>query len=134
LLQQRQADLADLGDQRFVLRPGPVPLRLAAFAHQVVDRVDRDLHLLVAEHHGAQHHVFRQLVGFRFHHQHGALGTGNHQVQIRRGDLRAGRVQQVLAVLVADAGGADGPLNGMPETASAADEAISAGCRPGFPG
>ncbi|MNS73973.1 hypothetical protein D3C72_1074320 [compost metagenome] len=71
-----------------------------------MDRVDGDLHLLMAVHHGTQHHVFRQLLGFRFHHQHGALGTGHHQVQVGRGDLRAGRVQQVLAILVTHAGGA----------------------------
>ncbi len=39
-------------DQRFVLRRRlPVPFRLAAFAHEFVDRVDRRLHLLMAEHH-----------------------------------------------------------------------------------
>src|SRR3546814_2516502 len=49
-----------VGDRR-----GPGPLRLAGFGDQFVDGVDRDLHLLVAEHHRAEHHVFRQLLGFR---------------------------------------------------------------------
>ncbi len=106
-LQIGQAQLGHLGDQGFVLRRRlPVPLRLAAVAHQVVDRIDGDLHLLMAVHHGAQHHLFRQLVGFGFDHQHGTLGAGNHQVQVRMRQLRAVRVQQVLAVLVTHAGGA----------------------------
>ncbi len=36
---------------------------------------------LVAVDHGAQHLVFGQLFGFGFDHQHGACGTGNHQIQ-----------------------------------------------------
>ena len=59
----------------------PVPLRLAGIAHQLVDRVDRDLHLLMAEHHRAQHHVLGQLLGLGLDHQHRALGAGDHQVR-----------------------------------------------------
>jgi hypothetical protein len=95
-------------DQRFVLRGRlPVPLRLAAFAHELVDRVDRDLHLFVAEHDRAQHHVFRQLVGFRFDHQHRALRTGDDEVEARCLDLVTRRVQHVGVVDVRDARGTD---------------------------
>jgi hypothetical protein len=36
----------------------PVPRRLGGFGGQLGDRADRDLHLLVTEHHRAQHDVF----------------------------------------------------------------------------
>jgi hypothetical protein len=85
----------------------PVPLGLAGFAHQFVDGVDGDLALLVAEHHGAQHHLFGQLVGFGLDHQHGGFGAGDHQVQLAVGQLGLARVQHVLAVDVAHARGAD---------------------------
>ena len=52
--------VVDLGDEAFVAgRRLPVPHRLAGVAHQFVDGVDRDLALLMAEHHGAEHHFFR---------------------------------------------------------------------------
>src|SRR3546814_4239771 len=47
-------------------RGGPGPLRLAGLGNQFIDRVDRDPHLLVAEHHRAEHHIFRRLLGFGF--------------------------------------------------------------------
>ena len=37
------------------------------------DRLDDRLEVPVAEHHGAEHHVFGQLLGFRFHHHHGVV-------------------------------------------------------------
>ena len=60
----------------------------------------------MAEYHGAQHHIFRQLVGFRLHHQHGTFGTRHHQVQLGGFQFRRGWVEHVLAVDIADAGGA----------------------------
>jgi hypothetical protein len=75
--------LGDLGDEGLVLGGRlPVPDRLAGVAHQFVDGVDGDLALVVAEHHGAQHDFFGQLVGFGFDHQHGGFGAGHHQVQL----------------------------------------------------
>jgi hypothetical protein len=47
-----------------------------------VDGVDGDLALLVAEHHGAQHHVFGQLLRFGLDHQHGGFGAGHDQVHL----------------------------------------------------
>jgi hypothetical protein len=47
-----------------------------------MDGVDGDVALLVAEHHGAQHDFFGQLLGFGFHHQHGGFGAGHDQVQL----------------------------------------------------
>ena len=95
-------------DQRLVLRSRlPVPFRLAAFTDQLMDRVDRDLHLLVTEHHGAEHHFFAQLLRFRFHHQHRAFRTGDDQVERRFLHLRTRRVQHVFVVDVGHACCAD---------------------------
>ena len=61
----------------------------------------------MAEHHGAEHDLFGQLLGFGFDHQHGGFGAGDDQVQV--GHLAGGLagVQHVFAVDVAHAGGAD---------------------------
>ena len=86
----------------------PVPARLAGFGGKLVDRRDRDLHLLVAEEHGAQHHVFGEALGFRLDHQHGVLRARDHEVEVGlRLDLCRRRVEEVLAVLVSDPRGAD---------------------------
>src|SRR5476649_970313 len=101
-------EMRHAADQGFVFRwRDPDDFRLAAVAHQVVDRVDDDFHLVVAEDDGAQHDFFGQLLGFGFDHQHGRFGTGDNQVHFRGFQLLDGRVQDVLAVGVADAGGAD---------------------------
>ena len=62
----------------------------------------------MAEHHGAEHHLFGQARGFGLDHEHRLRGAGDDQVQLRLGEFLARRVQQVLAVLVTDARGADG--------------------------
>ena len=90
----------------------PVPARLAAFLDELVDGVDHHLHLLVAEDHGAEHHVFGEAVGLGFHHHHAVLGAGDDEVQIRFLELLGGRVEQILTVRVADTGGADGAIEG----------------------
>ena len=98
----------DLGDEGFVFgRRLPVPHRLAGVAHEFVDRVDRDVGLLMAEHHAAEHDFFAQLQGFGLDHQHGGFGAGDDQVHLRILAGGLARVQHVLAVDVAHAGGAD---------------------------
>ena len=98
----------DARDQRFVLGWRiPVDFRLAAVAHQVMDRVDDRFHLVVAEDDGAEHDFFGQLLGFGLDHQDGGLGTGNDQVHLARLELGGGRVEDVLAIGVTDARGAD---------------------------
>ena len=98
----------DRADQGVVLGGGlPVPLRLAGFGNEFVDRVDRDLHLLVTEHHRAQHHVFGQFAGFGFDHQHGVLRAGDDEFQIAVDQFGRAWIEDVLAVLVTDLGGAD---------------------------
>jgi hypothetical protein len=81
----------------------------------------------VAVHHGAQHHVFRQLVGFRFNHQHGTFGTGHDQIQFAGLQFGGGRVEHILAIDVTDARGAHRAVKGRPDRARAAEAPISAG-------
>ena len=49
---------------------------------QFDDRVDYRLHLLVAENHGAQHHLLAELPGLGFDHQHPVAGAGHHQIEL----------------------------------------------------
>ncbi len=49
---------------------------------QLDDGVDHGLEALVAVHHGAEHDVLGQLLGFRLHHQHGVGGAGDHEVEL----------------------------------------------------
>ncbi len=52
-------ELGDAGSQRLVLGGRrPNDRRTAGLFGERANRFDRDLHLLVAEHHGAEHHVF----------------------------------------------------------------------------
>ena len=86
---------------------GQLPRVLGGLLGQVDDRVDHVLRRLVREHHRAQHHVLGQLLGFRFDHHHRVVRGGDHQVQLAGRDVGVGRVEDVLAVLVAHARGAD---------------------------
>ena len=61
----------------------------------------------MAEHHGAQHDVLGELLGFRFHHQHGVVGAGDDEVELAFGHLFELRVEHVFVVDEADACGAD---------------------------
>src|SRR5256885_6885230 len=54
--------------------------------------------LLVAKDHGAQHHVFRQLLRLGLHHQHGGFGTGHDQIHLRILALGLTGVEHVLAI------------------------------------
>ncbi len=84
---------------------------LATSAANSLNRLNRDLHLLVAEHDRAEHDVFGQTAGLRLDHQHGLLGAGDDQVQIAvRIDSGHRLVEQVFAVLVADPCRANGTV------------------------
>ncbi len=95
-----------MNDSSFGAR-GPFPGRLAGVAHQVVDRVDRDVALLVAEHDAAEHDLFAELLGLALDHQHRGFGAGDDQVHLRVEQRGLAGVQHVVAVDVADARGAD---------------------------
>src|SRR5690606_33611259 len=75
-----------------------------------VDGIGHQRHLLVAENHRSEHHVLGQLLGFGLHHQHRRGGTGDDQLEPGILQFADGRVEQVLAVLVTDLGGADRAL------------------------
>ena len=84
-----------------------LPGFLGAFLGERDDHLDHRLETFLAEHHGAEHDLFGQLLGFRLDHHDSVVGAGHHQIEIAFGELLEGRVQDILAVLVADAGAAD---------------------------
>ena len=109
----RVGEFVDARDQRFVLRGRlPIPSGLAGFFDEFVDGVDGDLHFLVAEHHGVQHRFFRETIRFRFHHQHGAFGTGDDKVELALMHFRQTRVADEVVVDVTHAAGTDRALEG----------------------
>jgi len=66
--------------------------------------------------HGAEHHVFRKLLGFGFDHHHAFGGAGDDEIELEVFHLIGGRVDDVLAILVADARCCRlGQQNGAPE-------------------
>ena len=102
----------DLADEGFILGlrgPGAIlfPQRLAGFADQVVDGVDGNIALLVAEHHGAQHDFLGQLLRLGFDHQHGGFGARHHQIKLAVLALGLAGVEYEFAIDVAHAGRAD---------------------------
>jgi len=112
LAQIRLGEFLDPRDERLILlRRLPIPRRLARHLGKLVDRLDGRLHLLVAVHHAAEHHVLRELERLGFDHHDALLGTRDHQIELRGLlKLRRGRVKHVLAVDVADAAGAYGAV------------------------
>jgi len=88
-------------------RLGQRPGVLGGVLGQFDDRLDHRLECLVAEVDGAEHDLLGQFVRLGLHHQHALGGAGDHQVELGFGQLLGGRVEQVLAISIADAGGAD---------------------------
>ena len=72
-----------------------------------MNRVDRDLALLMAEHNGAKHDFFAQLLGLGFDHQDSRFGASNHQVEHRVLARGLTRIEHVFTVDVAHAGSTD---------------------------
>ena len=64
-----------------------IPRFLGGTLRELDDHVDHRLECAMAEHHGAQHHLLGQLLGFRFDHQHAFLGAGDDQIELRLLDL-----------------------------------------------
>ena len=83
---------------------------LRRLLRELDDRLDHRLEVAVAEHHGAEHHVFVELLGFRFHHQHRIRGAGDDEVELGLGHLVERRVQYVFVIGEADARCTDRPL------------------------
>jgi len=93
-----------VGQCGVLFRSDPVPSRLANFGGQLVDRVNGDLHLLVAVHDGAQHDFLGQAVSFGLNHQDRVFGAGNDEFEVRALKCSVTRVQQVFAITVANFG------------------------------
>ena len=71
------------------------------------DGLNDRLEVPVAEHHGAQHDLFGQLLGLQFDHQHGVLRAGDDQIELAFLHLVDGRVEHVFVVYEGDARAAD---------------------------
>ena len=80
---------------------------LRRLLRQPDDGVDHRLEMPVAEHHGAKHDVLGELLGLQFHHQHRILGAGDDEIELTLGHLVDLRIEHILVVDEADAGGAD---------------------------
>ncbi len=80
---------------------------LGGLLGELDDRVDDRLEMPVAEHHGAQHDLLGQLLGFRFDHQHRVLGAGDDEVELALLHLVDLRIEHELVVDEGDAGAAD---------------------------
>ena len=85
---------------------------LGGLLGQFDDRLDHRLEVAVAEHHGAEHDVFVEFLGFRFHHQHGVGGAGDDQIKLGLEHFVERRVEHIFVVGEADAGGTDRALEG----------------------
>ena len=82
------------------------------FLGEFDDRLDHRLEVPVAEHHGAEHDVFVELLGFRFNHQHGVGGAGDDQIELGLYHLVERGIEHIFVVDEADARGTDRALEG----------------------
>ena len=106
--------LPGLGLQGLGVVGGELEGLLGGMLGQFDDRVDHRLHGLVGEGHAAQDHLFGELLDLGLHHHDRVAGSSDDQVHGRFLHLVEGRVEDVLAVDVAHAGGADRPHEGCP--------------------
>ena len=95
--------------QRLVVGQREVARLLGGLLGELDDGVDHRLEMPVAEHHGAEHHVFGQLLRFQLDHQHGVLRAGDDEVELALRHLVEHRVEHVFVVDEADARRADRP-------------------------
>jgi hypothetical protein len=64
----------------------------------------------MAEHHRAEHHVFGEFLRFGLDHQHGVGRAGDDEFEFGIDEFARRGIEDVLAVLVTDLGGADRAL------------------------
>ncbi len=72
------------------------PRLLGCLLGQLDDRLDHLLALAMREHHGAEHDVFRKLLGFGFDHHHRVLRRSDDEVEETGVDLLVGRVEDIV--------------------------------------
>ena len=87
---------------------GHFPWVFGGLFGQFDDGFDNFFTGVMREQYGAEHDFFRQLIGFGFDHHHCVIGCGNDQIEVAFGNLFVGRVQDILAVQITNARGADG--------------------------
>ena len=83
---------------------------LCGLLGELDDRADHRLEVPVSEHHGAEHDVFVEFLGFQLHHQHGVGGAGDDEVELGFDHFVERRVEHIFVVDEADAGCADRTL------------------------
>ena len=93
--------------ERLVVGDGELARLLRRLLGELDDGLDHRLEVPVAEHHGAEHDLFGQLLGFRFHHQHRVVGAGDDEVELAFRHLVERRIEHVFVVDEADARAAD---------------------------
>ena len=93
--------------QRFVVRNDQFARLLCSFFSELDDGLDHRLKVPVSEHHGTEHDLFGQLFGFRFHHHHRVIGTGDDEIELTFRHLVECRIEDILVVDEADASAAN---------------------------
>ena len=99
---------------------------LGGLLGELDDRLDHRLEVPVAEHHGAEHDVFGQLLGLRLDHQHGVLRAGDDEIELAFGHLSSVGLRTYSLLMKPTRAAPIGPMNGAPDSVSAAEEATSA--------
>ena len=97
---------------RCIFRDWQVARFFRGLFSQADDGVDHRLHRAMAEHHGTQHDLFGQFLGFGFDHQHRIGGAGDDQIERGIRHVVDLRIKPVFAVDVADTRCADRPHEG----------------------
>ena len=103
-----------LGLQGLGVVDGELKGLLGGMLGQLDDRVDHRLHGLVGKGHAAQDHLFGELLDLGLDHHDSVAGSSDDQVHRRFLHLVEGRVEDVLAVDVANARAADRAHEGCP--------------------
>ena len=107
---QRRLELGlQLGEQLALVVDRELPGLLCAGLGERDDQVDHRLELLLAEQHRLQHGLLGQLLGFGLDHHHRVAGPGHDQIELAARQLLERRVEEELAVPIADAGARDRP-------------------------
>ena len=104
----------DAGFERLDLGRGcrQLPRLLGGMLGQFDDGVDHRLKGCMPEGHGAQKDVLGEFASLGFDHQHALGGAGDDQLQGAGLVLRHGGIEDVLAILIPNRGGGDGPEEG----------------------
>ncbi len=98
--------------QRAFVGDGDFARFLGGLLGKLDDRLDHRLEMPVPEHHGAEHDVFAQLLGFGLHHQDRVAGAGDDELKLGIDHLVERWIEHILVVHEADARRANRTLEG----------------------